>query len=167
MGPSGSGKTTFLHLLMGLVTPDAGTLTGLEGKRLSPVFQEHRLCGNVSVYRNLRLVEQSPISRELAGQHLAYLGLEDALFQPAKTLSGGMKQRVAVARAVLHGGDILLLDEPFQGLDEKSKRQTQRYLLEMTGGKTLFWITHTPEDIVSLPSEVLSFPFTTKKSLVL
>ena len=141
MGPSGCGKTTLLRILLGLETADAGTITGLEGRRMSAVFQEDRLCENVSAVSNLRLVNPA-LSRRAAEAALTELGLGEALSQPVREFSGGMKRRVAILRALLAEFDLLLADEPFKGLDEETKRQTMAYFAEHTRGKTVILVTH-------------------------
>ena len=120
MAPSGAGKTTLLRILMGLESSDRGTILGLEGLRLSAVFQEDRLCENLNPVSNLRLVTPS-LSRKEAEEALRAVGLTDCLKQPARELSGGMRRRVAILRALLADYDLLLLDEPFKGLDQETK----------------------------------------------
>ena len=122
MAPSGAGKTTLLRILMGLETPDRGTITGLEGLRLSAVFQEDRLCENLNPVSNLRLVTPA-LSRTAAAEALAAVGLTDCQRQPARELSGGMRRRVAILRALLAEYDLLFLDEPFKGLDQPPVRR--------------------------------------------
>jgi len=117
-GPSGAGKTTLFRLLLGLQKPDAGTIRGLERLRPAVVFQEDRLLPWASALENIALVsDESRAETALAAVGLA--GSENLL---PRELSGGMKRRVAVARALAYGGDILLLDEPFSGLDDEAKR---------------------------------------------
>ena len=114
-GPSGSGKTTFLRLLAGLIKPTAGTVSGTEGKRISMVFQEDRLLPWRTALENVTLVREG--SGEEAAAILKGLELEREAGRLPRELSGGMQRRLAIARALNYGGDILLLDEPFKGLD--------------------------------------------------
>lgn len=141
MGPSGCGKTTLLRLLLGLESPDSGEI--LEGERLrkSAVFQEDRLCGNISASANLRLVNPG-LTREAAEDLLSRLGLGGNPAQPVREFSGGMRRRVAILRALAAQYDLLLADEPFQGLDEALKLQTMEFFKESTRGKTLVLVTH-------------------------
>lgn len=117
-GASGSGKTTFLRLLAGLVKPASGSVEGLSGKRVSMVFQEDRLLPWRNALENVTLVCGD---EELARETLSRLELSDALNKRPDELSGGMRRRVALARALCYGGDILILDEPFKGLDDALK----------------------------------------------
>lgn len=135
MGESGCGKTTWIKLL-------------LERKecRASTVFQEDRLCESYSAADNVRMV----CARENAGnirQELAKLLPEDAIDRPVSNLSGGMRRRVAVVRACLAGGNILLLDEPLTGLDEENRQRTAAYILEHQNGRKILFTTHRAEDI--------------------
>ena len=115
MGPSGIGKTTLLLLLLGLVSPDSGEITGLPEK-VSVIFQEDRLCEDFSALSNVAMVLPRG-GEETASALLKALGLEEAMRQPVHTLSGGMKRRVAIARGLAADSPLLLMDEPFKGLD--------------------------------------------------
>ena len=113
MAPSGFGKTTLLRVLAGLKAIDAGTVTGLENKKVSFLFQEDRLLPWVTAQKNVELVSDL----EKAKYWLNQMEIPDG-FQMPREMSGGMQRRVALARAMAFGGDVLLLDEPFKGLDE-------------------------------------------------
>lgn len=154
MGPSGCGKTTLLNLLLGLEQPDSGKIIGLEGARKSAVFQEDRLCENVGAVSNLRLASPR-LSRKEAEKMLCDLGLSDALRQPVKEFSGGMKRRVAILRALCAEYDVLLADEPFQGLDESSKRHAMEYFQKRTQGRTVILVTHVEEEAKFFAGELL------------
>ena len=153
MGPSGCGKTTLLRIILGLETPDAGTMTG-RPERLSAVFQENRLFEDFSALSNVAAV----CSREDKGkieEHLTALGLGDSLTKPVRTLSGGMKRRVAIARAVLAPGELMILDEPFTGLDKDTKAVVLEYLKTHPQGRTLILVTHDPAERDALAHQVL------------
>ena len=117
MAPSGTGKTTLLRILLGLERPDSGTVEGLAGKRLTAVFQEDRLLEHLSAEGNLRFVLGRVYDPAAARALLDRLGLPDTGAQPVREFSGGMKRRLALARALLAPFDALALDEPFTGVD--------------------------------------------------
>ena len=113
MAPSGFGKTTLLRVLAGLLKPTAGTLRGLENKRISFLFQEDRLLPWLTAEKNVAVISDEKTARAW----LEKMEIADGGQYP-REMSGGMQRRVALARALAFGGDVLLLDEPFQGLDE-------------------------------------------------
>ena len=154
MAPSGGGKTTLLRILMGLEAADSGTVEGLAGLRQSAVFQEDRLCEALSAAANIRLVNPA-LSKGEAEAMLRELGLGDSLGQPVRTLSGGMKRRVAILRALAAEYDVLFCDEPFKGLDQATKAQVLDYFLARTQGKTVLVVTHDPEEAKSLGGHTL------------
>lgn len=157
MGPSGLGKTTLLRCVAGLETPDAGAVTGVP-RRLGYVFQEDRLCDGFSAVENVRLVTGKAIIEDEIRRHLEELGLADSLDRPVRELSGGMRRRVAIARAVCFGADLLLLDEPFKGLDDAARRQTADYILRHRNGAAILCVTHDREDAAALGgAEIVTF----------
>lgn len=145
-GASGSGKTTLLRLLMGLEEADEGSMNIFEDLKISAVFQEDRLCNNLSAYSNVKLVVEPSVSSADVKDALAAVGLGEAIRKPAKELSGGMKRRVALVRALLATYDLLVLDEPFKGLDEKTKGEVIAYTVEATKDKTVVLVTHDMEE---------------------
>ena len=153
MGPSGCGKTTLLRIILGLETPDGGTMSG-RPERVSAVFQENRLFEDFSALSNLAAVCHHG-DKQVMADHLTELGLGDSLHKPVRTLSGGMKRRVAIARAVLAPGDLVVLDEPFTGLDKDTKEEVLTYLKHHTLGRTLIIVTHDPAERDALADEVL------------
>jgi len=118
MGPSGIGKTTLVNILAGLVEPDSGEITGLEGLQVSAVFQEDRLLEWDTALANVNFVGMGNANSELL---LTQAGLGGDLHKKAALLSGGMKRRVCICRALAAKYGLLLLDEPFKGLDEDTK----------------------------------------------
>ncbi len=152
IGRSGSGKTTLLRLIMRLEKPQSGKITGNDS--IAAVFQEDRLCEQLNAVDNIRLVlrEKADVSA-----HLAEVMLSDGdIAKPVSELSGGMKRRVALVRAVASNRNTLLLDEPFKGLDENTKSAVIAYLLRHIEGKTAVVVTHDPEDIILLGAKSLS-----------
>ena len=155
MAPSGTGKTTLLRILLGLERPDSGTVEGLAGKRLTAVFQEDRLLEHLSAEGNLRFVLGRVYDPAAARALLDRLGLPDTGAQPVREFSGGMKRRLALARALLAPFDALALDEPFTGLDPDTKQQAARMINKYTAGKLLLFSTHSQEDAALLGAEIL------------
>ena len=153
MGPSGCGKTTLLRIILGLETPDGGTMSG-RPERVSAVFQENRLFEDFSALSNLAAVCHHG-DKQVMADHLTELGLGDSLHKPVRTLSGGMKRRVSIARAVLAPGELVILDEPFTGLDKDTKEEVLTYLKHHTLGRTLIIVTHDPAERDALADEVL------------
>lgn len=146
-GPSGSGKTTLLRLIAGLEAPDSredGAISRIErhGSRISMVFQEDRLCEQYSALVNVDMVTGD---REKSRAHLCRLLEEEELEKPCGELSGGMKRRVAVARAMAAGGDVILLDEPYTGLDEDSRCRVKQYIHSCGTECALLVATHIGE----------------------
>ena len=149
MAPSGRGKTTLLRCIAGLETPDSGQITDLP-ERIAYVFQEDRLCDGFSAVDNIRLVTGKALGEGEIRRHLEELGLAGSLDQPVRELSGGMRRRVVISRAVCFGADLLLLDEPFKGLDDDARQQTADYILRHRGAAAILCVTHDREDAAAL-----------------
>ncbi len=149
MGPSGVGKTTLFRILLGLERPDSGTVSGMDGKSVSAVFQEDRLFPGLTVLQNAEVAGSG------GAEWLARLGLGEELNARPDSLSGGMRRRVALARALCRDGEIFLLDEPFQGLDPARKREVLELFRELKSRKFLLLITHDPEEAAFLADEVI------------
>lgn len=149
MAPSGAGKTTLLRILMGLEQADSGWIDGLDGLRLSAVFQEDRLCDQLDGVSNLRLVTPS-LSRAEARKALETVGLADCISQPTRELSGGQRRRVAILRGLLADYDLLILDEPFKGLDRETKQLVMEDTRRRCTGKTALLVTHDPTELDAL-----------------
>ena len=147
MAPSGAGKTTLLRILLGLERPDGGSVEGLAGKRLSAVFQEDRLLEHLSAVENLRFVLGRSHDPAAAREMLARLGLPDTGEQRVRAFSGGMKRRLALARALLAPFDALLLDEPFTGLDRENRDRALACIRETAGDRPVLLVTHDPADV--------------------
>ena len=155
MSPSGSGKTTLFRILMGLETADSGSIhfTDDTGRTLpgrpgfSVVFQEDRPCEAFTPLENVRMTAGRSLPSEQIRREMALLLPEESLDRPVSTLSGGMKRRTALCRAILTPSSVLLMDEPFTGLDDAMRRQAIRYLLDRLAGRLLLLSTHSQEDV--------------------
>ena len=147
MAPSGAGKTTLLRILMGLEQADGGSITGLSGLRISAVFQEDRLCLSLTPSQNLRLVNPDLTEGE-ARAALRQVGLSDE--QKTEALSGGMRRRVAILRALLAPSDLLLLDEPFRSLDDATRRLVMEDVKARIGSRTVLLVTHDPGELAGV-----------------
>lgn len=154
LGRSGCGKSTLLNVLMGLMEPDGGEVIRSEKQRISAVFQDDRLCENLTASANIRLVTGRRYSRGQIAAELAAVGLSDCADKPVRTLSGGMKRRTALLRALLAEYDVLFLDEPFKGLDEETKRIVMEYARSKTRDKTVVFVTHDKNECAFLADEV-------------
>lgn len=140
-GVSGSGKTTALRLIMGFERADGGKVT-VDGK-VSAVFQEDRLFRGFTAFENVRLVCGDDA---IAHKALKTVGLSEDSHKLITELSGGMARRVAIARALAYDFDILILDEPFTGIDESRKKHIISSILEGLEGKTLILVSHDEEE---------------------
>ena len=143
-GPSGVGKTTLLRILLGLEKPDSGELMGT-AVRWSAVFQEDRLLPWRSVLDNVRLAADS-VSPQRAAALLQKLGLGDELHTRPAALSGGMKRRVAIARALAAEADLLVLDEPFTGLDNDWAAAVAQVIRQEHGDRPFVMVSHDPAE---------------------
>lgn len=150
-GPSGCGKTTFLHVMAGLVRPDTGIVSGLPGNRVGVVFQENRLLPWLTAADNLDLIIKN---RAETAQWMDSIRMsEQADFYPSE-LSGGMKQRIALARALAFDCDLLLLDEPFQGLDPALKAALYVFVRQAALTKPVLMVSHDWNEITELAGEI-------------
>ena len=155
-GRSGCGKTTLLRLVAGLEAPDAGAITGVPAGGISMVFQEDRLPPHLSAADCLRCVLRRGTEREARiAEALATLGLADVKEQPVSEFSGGMRRRVALARALLFPSPLVLLDEPFKGLDADTRARAAGFARPLLAGRTTLLVTHDPEDLSDFPGPAL------------
>ena len=183
MAPSGNGKTTMFRLILGLEKPDSGVIlfgtsagdTGnndikassgmvsksdpcrIRGMRplISAVFQENRLLEGYTAIENLRFALGKRYSSEALTAYLLRLLPEDALSKPVCEFSGGMKRRVAILRAILAPTDIILMDEPFTGLDADTRQLTIDLVKELCAGKLLIIATHAEDDAELLGAKII------------
>ena len=157
MGKSGVGKTTLLSILMGLENADSGQINGLSDKKISAVFQEDRLCMNLTALLNIKMVlsKNSHISDEKIISLLSKIGIDASDKKTVSEYSGGMCRRVAILRALLVDFDLLIMDEPLKGLDPETKSSVIALIKEYTAGKTVILTTHDPTDVDALSGGVL------------
>ena len=178
MSPSGTGKTTLFRILMGLEKADEGEIVWSASSgscfgsgsdwdvsrslRISTVFQEDRLCPSFSPLENVMMVQKkhaseiSGISGDEIRTAMCRLLPEECLNRPVSTLSGGMKRRTAILRALLTRSDLLLMDEPFTGLDEGTKDEVIKFLKEYRQDRFLLISTHQKEDVEKLGGILLT-----------
>ncbi len=152
--PSGAGKTTLLRLLLGLEKPDSGQLVGTD-IRWSAVFQEDRLLEGLDAAGNLRFALGPAYDAEAAEAMLEELGLADVGSKPVGAWSGGMKRRLALARALLAPSEAIALDEPFAGLDDENRQRAIRAIRRAAETKPVLLVTHDREDLAALDARII------------
>lgn len=151
LAPSGAGKTTLLRLLLGLEQPDSGIILGIPA-RCGVLFQEDRLFPGLCAVSNVTAA--TSCSRGEATALLSRLGLEDeSQKKPVRLLSGGQARRVSLARALLAKGELLILDEPFTGLDDSTRQLCAAAIRDYRRGRTLVAVTHNLDDVPLLGIE--------------
>lgn len=148
--PSGGGKTTLLRLIAGLEQPQSGTIR-CEAERVAVVFQENRLLPWLTANQNVALAcpGEDPLP------YLEAVELTEARDKYPAQLSGGMQRRVALARALAFGGDLLLLDEPFTGLDSHLRERVAMALKARFAAGCIVLITHSPEEAALLGAQII------------
>jgi NitT/TauT family transport system ATP-binding protein len=163
VGPSGQGKTTLLHLASGLIEPDEGKVVrhASEEGSISYLFQEPRLIPSATVFRNVELPLRASepckaVRAQIANHYLEMVGLSDSRALYPDQLSGGMRQRVAIARSFSHPSRLMLLDEPFQSLDIKLRYTLIEAFLTLweESPKTTIFVTHDPKEAILLGDAV-------------
>ena len=152
-GPSGCGKTTLLRLIAGLIRPDAGEITGVPD-RPSFLFQEDRLIPWLTARGNVRAV-LPPSGGAQADRLLREVGLDADADSYPDALSGGMRRRVALARALAYGGGRLLLDEPFKGLDPELMERLAALILRQN--RPVLVSSHAEREMALLGGRTLRF----------
>lgn len=181
LGPSGCGKTTLLNVVAGIKAPDFGIREGFDGCRFSYAFQEDRLLPWLSARENLVYALSGSLNRkdalERVDRFLDVASLSSFASSPPRELSGGMRQRLSLARAFAYPSDVLLLDEAFKAVDLRAKMDLMDAFLDLmrVERRTVVCVTHDIEEAVYLADEVVvlsdrpgrvvdSFPVTTPRS---
>ncbi len=155
MGASGIGKTSLINSIMGLTKYD-GTIYSHEKLLISAVFQEDRLCEGISVYKNIKMTCDKRYSMQDISSLINESGLAGCSSKRAAELSGGMKRRVAIMRALLAPHNLLIMDEPFKGLDEDTKYNIMSIVKKMTSDDTVIMITHDISEANYFDAEIIS-----------
>ena len=153
MGPSGCGKTTLLRIAMDLLEPTSGTVVNTFTKT-AVVFQEPRLLPWRTALQNVNLtLGDGKTTLDTARKYLEQVGLSEAADKYPRELSGGMQQRVAVARALAAEGDLLILDEPFKAMDEALRNQ----IIALVGRTkaAILLVTHEESEAKALGCEII------------
>lgn len=161
LGASGCGKTTLLRMIAGLEDYEKGNITGLEHKRISFIFQEDRLIPWLSVYENIKFVLKAHMSekeiKDKIKKLLDILKLWEYKDYMPNELSGGMQRRVAIGRAFAYPCEVLLMDEPFKGLDSHLKKEVIEGFLELwrENPKTVIYITHQLDEAEDISHKIM------------
>ena len=153
-GPSGCGKTTLLRLICGLDKPDSGRVNIPQGTRFACHFQEDRLLPWYTAEENLRLVGEDIDAQAWLDKVL----LPEAGKLYPNELSGGMRRRVSLARALAYDSDVLVLDEPVRELDEATAGKMLELIARSVGDRLLILVTHDRTQAEKLGCRVVEFP---------
>lgn len=156
MAPSGSGKTTLLRVLLGLEAPDSGEIVGTTPGRVAAMFQEDRLCETLTPVENVTLVLPGRARRSEVRALLEEILPASCMDQPSMELSGGMRRRVSLVRAMAFPSDLVVLDEPFTGLDTATRREAIEFVLRHRHGRTLLVATHGEGDAELLGARLVN-----------
>ena len=152
-GKSGIGKSTLINLILGFENPDSGNIYS-DFIKASVIFQEDRLIDEISAFDNLKIVKND---QNLIRQTLKSLNISE-INKPISKFSGGMKRRVAIARALIFDGDILIMDEPFAGIDDDNKAGAISLIKDRFRDRTIILVSHNKDDFYSFgiqPENVL------------
>lgn len=163
LGPSGCGKTTLLHMISGILKADKGYFLRFDEKIISYLFQEPRLLDWKTVWGNIEFVLKEIYSKEerqkIVSQYIEMVGLKGFEQYYPSELSGGMMQRVSIARAFAYPSDILLMDEPFKGLDVNIKQSLIQSFIRLwtKDSRTVIFVTHDIEEALMVGDEIHIF----------
>ena len=154
-GESGCGKTTVLRLLLGLEKPDSGNIYGIGKWKAAAVFQEDRLLPFWSLQKNIALTATDAGAAE---ENMKALGLLEVKDKAISSLSGGMKRRAAIARALSAAFDYLILDEPFTGLDDENIRRAAAHIRAVAKDRPIVMVTHSESEIAYMGAKKIIMP---------
>lgn len=166
MGASGMGKTTLLRIIMGHEKADSGKIEGINENEISSMFQEDRLIPSLSAIENVAVVSRGKADKKEIRRRLEKILPKESLDKKVTELSGGMKRRVALARALEYPGKLIILDEPFTGLDHDTKLAIIEYILDMRNKRILLVATHGLEDAALLGAATIQLSECQKGSLL-
>ncbi len=161
LGPSGSGKTKTIELIAGLLKPDSGSISGVEGKQTGLIYQDYMLFPHMNVYENISYglrfkdLKKNDIKKRVK-EVAEEFGISHLINKKIDILSGGEKQRTAIARATILSPDIYIFDEPTSALDRNLKEMTRSLFRKFhkRTGKTFIHVTHDFEEAISLADKI-------------
>ena len=158
MGESGSGKTTLLRILAGLDNDFTGEIPKIDN--IACVFQEPRLFPSLTVEKNISIVKEN--AQTSVEEVLKLVELENETYSYPETLSGGMKMRIALARALYFDGDTFIMDEPFSALDDATKERILPKVFKQLKNKTVIIVSHNIDEANKYADSIinLSSPLT-------
>lgn len=160
LGPSGCGKSTLLNIISGIIKDYTGEVVGFEKQDMSFVFQEDRLIPWLTVYDNMKFVLKGKYPgdklKEIISDYLLLVGMEDYHGFYPSDLSGGMKQRASIARALAYDGKIIIMDEPFKSLDIKNKMQLLKDFKDICKKtkSTAVLVTHDIDEAIEIGDQI-------------
>ncbi len=160
LGPSGCGKSTLLNIIAGIIKDYEGEVAGFNQEEVGFIFQEHRLIPWLTVYENMNFVLKDKYPPEKAKEiilyYLSLVGIKNYVKFYPDDLSGGMKQRVSIARALAYQGKIIIMDEPFKSLDIKNKMQLLKDFKKicLQSHLTAIFVTHDIDEALEIGDKI-------------
>ncbi len=160
IGVSGGGKSTLLNMIAGLLKKDSGTIEGVNEEEISYIFQEDRLLSWLTIRENMELFIYNYYDKEEAEELMKkifkLLNIEETFKEYPENLSGGMRQRVNIARALIKPSKLILMDEPFKSLDYKTKYLIIKELKEVfqKEKRMVIFVTHDVEEAIFMDGKI-------------
>lgn len=154
LGESGIGKTTLINMILGIQKPDSGEIIK-KAKKTSSIFQEDRLIENISARQNIELVLEKKEEKSKISEAFTSVGLEGEEDTLVYNLSGGMKRRIAIIRGILYNSELIIMDEPFKGLDDENRKKTINFIKNNLNNRTLIIISHDLRDMEDFKGDAL------------